>query len=141
MRLKPRSIFLGIVAFGLPMALTTGWTLGARQPFPAPVSERRAPAIGGIGSAPSGAVPAPLRSAPGWSPPAPRTVAEIITSTPPAVAVTSSRSAAPIQPTPTRTSAKPPFSPPPVPTPTPPSPDPAESSGDVSPPASASPAP
>ncbi len=71
MRLSPKSLFLGIVAFGLPIAVTAGWTLGG-EPAP-PV----APAPGGesgIGTAPvHGTSVPPADDA--WSPAAPRPVA------------------------------------------------------------------
>ncbi len=70
-RLSPKSLFLGIVAFGLPIAVTAGWTLGG-EPVP-PV----APAPGGeggIGTAPvHGTSVPPVGDA--WSPAAPRPVA------------------------------------------------------------------
>ena len=70
-RLSPKSLFLGIVAFGLPIAVTTGWTLGGETAPPA------APAPGGEGSI--GTAPVHGTSVPPvgdvWSPAPPRPVA------------------------------------------------------------------
>jgi hypothetical protein len=48
-RLSPKSIFLGIVALGLPLSVITGWALAT----PAPVSAPAPGGAGGIGSAPA----------------------------------------------------------------------------------------
>jgi hypothetical protein len=57
-RLSPKYIFLGIVALGLPFAITVGWMLGAPPSDPNPVS---APAgAGGLGG-PDGWGSAPQR--------------------------------------------------------------------------------
>ena len=50
MRLSPKHIFLGIVAFGLPIALTTGWALGVPTPDGGAGTPQGA---AGIGAAPS----------------------------------------------------------------------------------------
>lgn len=69
--MSPKSLFLGIVAFGLPIAVTIGWTLGGEPAPPA------APAPGGegvIGTAPvHGTSVPPVGDV--WSPAAPRPVA------------------------------------------------------------------
>jgi hypothetical protein len=70
-RLSPKSIFLGIVALGLPLTVTTGWMLGGSQDPPSAPSPGGA---GGIGTAPdSGTSIAPV--ADDWSPTPPRPVA------------------------------------------------------------------
>jgi hypothetical protein len=71
-RFSPRSIFLGVVALGLPFAVTVGWTIGAPSPVPPSVS---APGgLGGIGTAPSRATTAATSPVGDWSPRAPRPV-------------------------------------------------------------------
>jgi hypothetical protein len=70
-RLSPKSIFLGIVALGLPLAVTAGWMLGGHQDPPSTPSPGGA---GGIGTAPdSGTSIAPLADE--WSPTPARPVA------------------------------------------------------------------
>lgn len=54
MRLSPKSVFFGIVAFGLPVAATIGWILGA----PATQAPAAGRAIGGAGAGGIGAAPA-----------------------------------------------------------------------------------
>lgn len=126
MRLYPKSIFLGIVAVGLPFAVTAGWMLGApaaRQvALPAPAGD------GGLGSAPTGQVRATTTAPVGeitWYPREQRPVAVIES----AVTVPASSPAGatavvttPASPTPTVTG--PVLTLPPVPTPTSASPSP-----------------
>lgn len=121
MSLSPKSVFFSIVAFGLPIAVTTGWTLGDRPAAiaPAPAGD------GSIGTAPSNGVASWARRA-GQPAPAARTAGS---ATPP------SASAVPSATTPTGPSPAPadtgpptggPTSPavpnPPVPTPASPPP-------------------
>jgi hypothetical protein len=70
-RLSPKSIFLGLVALGLPFAVTVGWQFAGPTPGPAPIS---APVgAGGIGAAPTRATaPTPLKVV-DWSSPADET--------------------------------------------------------------------
>jgi hypothetical protein len=78
-RLSPKSIFLGIVALGLPFSITVGWQLGTPEPARAPVS---APAgAGGIGAAPTRAAPSEPVTVVDWSSPEPRAITA--TSAPP----------------------------------------------------------
>jgi hypothetical protein len=52
-RLSPKSIFFGIVALGLPIAVTIGWTLGTPTKAPASTAGLgRVGGEGGIGAAP-----------------------------------------------------------------------------------------
>jgi hypothetical protein len=71
-RLSPKSIFLGIVALGLPIVVTVGWVLGGHQASP-PAS---APG-GGAGTAVTAPVEGTSIEAVGeaWSPAPPRPVA------------------------------------------------------------------
>jgi hypothetical protein len=69
-RLSPKSIFLGIVALGLPITVTIGWTFGdppAGPSVPAPDG------AGGIGGAPAQGTSVPS-AAGGWSTASPRPV-------------------------------------------------------------------
>lgn len=52
MRLSPKSIFFGLVALGLPFAVTVGWTLADRA-VTAPPAVAAPAGAGGIGSAPA----------------------------------------------------------------------------------------
>ena len=52
MRLTPKSIFFGLVALGLPFAVTVGWTLADRA-VTAPPGVAAPAAAGGMGSAPT----------------------------------------------------------------------------------------
>jgi hypothetical protein len=54
-RLSPKSIFFGIVALGLPFAVTVGWTLGT--PGVAPPVASAPGGAGGMGAAPVHTVP------------------------------------------------------------------------------------
>jgi hypothetical protein len=51
-RLTPKSIFFGLVALGLPFAVTVGWTLADRT-VTAPPAVAAPAGAGGIGSAPA----------------------------------------------------------------------------------------
>jgi hypothetical protein len=51
-RLTPKSIFFGLVALGLPFAVTVGWTLADRA-VTAPPAVAAPAGAGGIGSAPA----------------------------------------------------------------------------------------
>lgn len=54
MRLSPKSVFFGIVAVGLPVALTVGWMLGT--PAPARPVASAPGGAGGMGAAPQTAL-------------------------------------------------------------------------------------
>ncbi|MGA5303449.1 hypothetical protein ACPCHT_26225 [Nucisporomicrobium flavum] len=122
MRLTPRTVFLGLVALGLPFAVSVGWALGSPDEAPPAVS---APGgAGALGSAPvASAVP---ESVGDWVPRAPKPVSVVKPVRPSA-----SASAAPSSGTPSAPmsgSAAPSLTEPPVPTPasvfpTPPDPD------------------
>jgi hypothetical protein len=112
-RLSPKSVFLGVVALGLPFSVTVGWQLGHPDATPSPVS---GPAGGGIlGSAPARATTPEPVTVVDWSSPAPRTRTSAQRTTPPA-----SSSPSPVQPSPGAASAGPlpTLTVPPVPTPT-----------------------
>jgi hypothetical protein len=55
-RPSPLHVFLGIVAFGLPIAVTTGWMLGGARPHTDPGAKPPATIGIGIGPAPAGAL-------------------------------------------------------------------------------------
>ncbi len=135
-RLKPRTVFLGIIAFGLPIALTTGWTL-AQGGDPA---DPAAPGgTGFLGNAPqvsTPAVPSPLQS-PVAEPPL-RQVAGRPRPSAPVSGPAERPRPVPMTSAP-RPSAS--FSPPPVPTPTSLSPAPTEEPPESPPPAGPSPNP
>ncbi|WP_067508916.1 hypothetical protein [Actinoplanes sp. TFC3] len=63
MRLTPKSVFLGIVALGLPFAVSLGWTLGT-QDQPAAVVTMAPGGADGIGSAPVPAATSATGTAP-----------------------------------------------------------------------------
>ena len=119
MRLLPKHIFFGIVAFGLPVALTTGWALGVPTPLHGPVVPV---GEGGLGAAPDGSAPVPAVPSSTVRRPAPAR-------TPVAVVSTSAQADRPTRTAPPRPTTT--YEPPPVPTPTgatgTPSPDPTDS--------------
>ncbi|MGX6607850.1 hypothetical protein ACWKSP_37850 [Micromonosporaceae bacterium Da 78-11] len=49
MRLSPNYVFFGLVAFGLPIAVTVGWTLATPAPRPAAIEQHVG--AGGVGGA------------------------------------------------------------------------------------------
>ncbi|WP_306203996.1 hypothetical protein [Actinoplanes sp. RD1] len=124
MRFTPKSVFLGIVAVGLPFAVVTGWSLATPGTPPSAVAQAPGGA-GGLGAAPAGRQPARTVTTPEtWSPRETRQVSVIESVAP---------SAPPAKASPTATgtpSSAPPTSPaadpdtgstltlPPVPTPT-----------------------
>jgi hypothetical protein len=116
-RLTPKTIFFGILALGLPFAVTVGWTLATPATSPAP----RIAAPGGSGSLGT-AAPAPRGDGAKAGPVAP--VDYVATPQP-------SSSAAAVAVAVVPRAALPPLTDPPVPTPTgisePPSPSPTES--------------
>ena len=73
MRLTPKSIFVSIVALGLPFSVAVGWAVGA--PTPAPPSMSEPAGAGGIGSAPTAATTSMAESVVDWTPRGPRRVA------------------------------------------------------------------
>jgi hypothetical protein len=82
-RFSPKSVFLSLVALGLPFAVTVGWQFAGPRPAPAPISAP--PGAGGIGAAPThAAVPGPV-TAVDWSsaPPKSVTATSIVPDTPP----------------------------------------------------------
>jgi len=90
-RLSPKSVFLSLVALGLPFAVTVGWQFASTPPAPAPIS---APAgAGGIGAAPTHAVVSEPVTPVNWSPAARESVAATSAAPPgtppPSVAVSS----------------------------------------------------
>ncbi|WP_162181500.1 hypothetical protein [Actinoplanes friuliensis] len=86
MRLSPKPIFFGLVALGLPFAVTVGWTLGT--PAPAPPAVSAPGGAGGIGIAPTKAAKPATGTVVDWSPPATRPVAVESSLPPSAVPVT-----------------------------------------------------
>jgi hypothetical protein len=137
-RLSPKSVFFGLVALGLPFAVTVGWTLADRAVTTPPVVAAPAGA-GVIGSAPAPAVSSePVTPVDyGNRPPRATAVRPSASASAPA-ALTPSSSAAGGLPS-VSLSPLPPLTDPPVPTPTtvtsePPSPS-------ATPPASAAPEP
>jgi hypothetical protein len=72
-RLSPKPVFLGLVALGLPFAVTVGWQLAGPQRPPAPISAP--PGAGGIGAAPTHAAVSGPVTAVDWSSAAPKSVA------------------------------------------------------------------
>lgn len=126
MRLSPKYVFFGILALGLPFAVTVGWTLGT--PVPAPTAAGVPAGEGSLGRPPA----RPTATAAGVDYPS-RTLrtsaAAVAPSTAPVVLEPSS--APPATGTPPEPSM-PPLTDPPVPTPTtvtsaPPSPSPTPS--------------
>jgi len=116
-RLSPKSIFFGIVALGLPFAVTVGWTLG--EPVAAPPPAVAAPAgEGGMGAAPARAsTPAPVTPIRyGSRPPRDTSAAPSAASTAPAAEPPDS--APPSGPPTLSLDPLPPLTDPPVPTPT-----------------------
>jgi hypothetical protein len=71
-RLSPKPVFLGLVALGLPFAVTIGWQFASPPPAPAPISAP--PGAGGIGAAPTHAAVAGPVTAVDWSSAAPKPV-------------------------------------------------------------------
>ena len=53
-RLSPKSVFIGLVALGLPISMAIGWTLAPQTRRPAAVDT---PARGGLGAGGIGAAP------------------------------------------------------------------------------------
>ncbi len=122
MRLSPKFVFLGIIAFGLPIALTTGWALGVPSAPPRPIVPAGAGVIGTapsvVSSGPAGTVPVTPSSSPGGRTTRVRTDATVIvgptSASPPVSSTTGATAGATVRPPrPTRT-----HRPPPVPTPT-----------------------
>jgi hypothetical protein len=114
-RLSPKPVFLGLVALGLPFAVTVGWQFASPAPAPAPISAP--PGSGGIGAAPKHAAASGPVTPVDWSPAAPKPVAATAVSSgtpPPSVAVPS-----PTQPSAGAATrpARPALTLPPVPTP------------------------
>ena len=107
MRLSPRSVFFGLVSFGLPIAVTVGWVLGETEEKP--VAERAPAGAGAFGTAPEQPHTSKPLTAVEWSTPA-TTAPRAAGTTTPSVAVTSGA----VPPTP----SPPILSLPPVPTPT-----------------------
>lgn len=131
MRLSPKSIFFGLVALGLPVAVTIGWQLATPATRSAAVD---APGgAGGIGDAPARptrAVPAAASSSmpsksPSVAPSVALSAAAPAFGAPTTAPVTSAPTATPSAP-PTEASRDPlpPLTQPPVPTPTDPDPVP-----------------
>ncbi|MEV6629872.1 hypothetical protein AB0M54_03855 [Actinoplanes sp. NPDC051470] len=65
MRLSPRSIFVGVIALGLPFALTVGWVLGGHHLTSTPPATAGPGGSGLLGTAPARATD---DSAPRWLP-------------------------------------------------------------------------
>jgi hypothetical protein len=142
-RLSPKSVFLGIIAFGLPIALTTGWALGVPSAPQRPVVPAGAGVIGPapsvVTSVPVSTVPVP-RSSSGARTMRVRTGATVVVAptsapTPSTTGATESATVRPPRPTrthepspvPTRTDAA--GTSPPTPTAPPPTADPSASPG------------
>lgn len=144
MRLSPKHVFAGIIAFGLPIALTTGWALGV----PAPHRPMSPTGAGGIGTAPSAVSSVPVDGPP-LSPrsaaprPAPARTGDAV------VVVVTSSASLPAESVPVGRppgTVRPPrptgsFAPPPVPTPTDPTPTPTAEPTDPAPTTDPSPSP
>lgn len=132
MRLSPKYVFFGILALGLPFAVTVGWTLGT--PVPAPTAVGAPAGEGALGRAPARPT---ATAATGVDYPS-RTLRTSATAIPPSTApVVLGPSSAPAATVTVPQPSLPPLTDPPVPTPTtvtsaPPSPSPTPS-GSVSP--------
>jgi hypothetical protein len=119
-RLSPKSIFIGLVALGLPVSVAIGWIMATPTRGPAAVS---IPGIGGlgtaagndaVGAAPERALPRPATTVK-FSPQPARSAAVLLPATAPSAAPTAT-TLPPVTELPTST--LPTLDQPPVPTPT-----------------------